>query len=135
MQTATSPDFPLPNILGFFPRPVEVSVDESVGLGANRVVQFKGREGAGALHLRVATRTDTTVTFDVMSDTSPYAGWITHQHLTYRITPEGSGTRIAVTLDFERRLAPNWFFGPMMRGAARLAVDVLARDVKARAEG
>jgi hypothetical protein len=39
-----------------------------------------------------------------------------------------------VQLNFERKLAPKWFFGPMMRGAAYLAADVLVRDVAARAE-
>ena len=134
MQAATSPTFPLPSVLDLFPRPVAVSVDEGVVLGANRVVRIEGREGAGDLHLRVMERTEETVGFRVLSDTSPIAGWIGFEALTYRVVPAGEGTKLSVQLDFVRKLAPAWFFGPMMRGASYAAADVLARDVALRAE-
>ncbi len=134
METATSPAFPLPGVLMPFPQPVEVSVDEGTALGATRKVRFQGREGAGYLTLRVVERTDRRAVFDVVSDTTPYAGWIAYQRLTYEVRPEGSGTRLDVTLSYDRRLSPSWFFTPMMKGAAYLAMDVLARDVKTRAE-
>jgi len=40
LETATSPDFPLPTLLWMIPRPVEVLVDEGTAVGANRVVRF-----------------------------------------------------------------------------------------------
>jgi hypothetical protein len=134
MQQATSPDFPLPNILAVFPQPVSVIVDEGISVGANRQVQFQGREGAGFLSLRVVSRTDNEVVFAVIRDTSPYANWIEFQTLSYRVTPQGEQSRLEVSLGFKRELSPAWFFTPMMNGAARLAMDVLARDVKTRAE-
>lgn len=135
LGAATSVDFPLPAILSGFPRPVEVAVDEGVGLGANRVVRFEGREGAGALALRVTERTDNRAVFTVLSDTSPVGAWVGFKTLTYHVVPDGDGTRLSVAFTFERKLAPAWFFGPMMRGAATLAADVLVRDVQARADG
>lgn len=132
MQTATSPAFPLPAALGFFPQPVAVPVDEGVALGANRVVAFAGREGAGNLHLRVTEASDTAVVFDVISDTTPYAGWISFKQLTYQVHPVDKGTELSVNLTFDRRLAPAWFFGPVMKSAAYLAANVLVRDVAAR---
>ncbi|EBA13020.1 hypothetical protein RCCS2_04024 [Roseobacter sp. CCS2] len=134
MQTATSPDFALPAVLGLFPQPVAVSVDEGVGLGANRVVDFAGREGAGALHLRVTEATDTTVAFAVLSDTTPYAGWIGYQALRYDVVARGDVTELSVSLAYDRKLAPAWFFDTVMQGASYLAMDVLARDVKQRSE-
>jgi hypothetical protein len=134
MGTATTPEFPLPVLLALFPQPVAVTTDEGVALGANRVVMFQGREGAGALRLQVIERTEHVAAFAVLSDTTPYAGWIAYQRLTYRVDPVAGGTVVSVTLDYERKLAPAWFFGPAMKGAAFLAVDVLARDVTARAE-
>ena len=71
----------------------------------------------------------------MLSDTTPYAGCIAYQRLTYEIVPQGTGSRLPVTLDFERKLAPAWFFAPVMRGAAYLAVDVFVRDVAARTSG
>lgn len=134
MDQATSPDFPLPKILDIFPRPVAVVVDEGVALGANRRVEFRGREGSGFLSLKVVKRDAHEVVFEVLSDTSPYANWIEFQTLRYRVTSIGKQTRLDVSLEFKRRLAPSWFFTPTMKGAATLAMDVLARDVKTRTE-
>lgn len=134
LQTATSPDFPLPNALNLFPRPIGVVTDEGTSLGAMRRVQFEGREGEGFLTLQVIESTDTTAVFEVQSDTSPIANWVAHKHLTYRVDPAGQGTRLTVSLDYDRLLAPSWFFTPLTKGAAHLAMDVLARDVKTRAE-
>jgi len=135
LQTATSPDFPLPNALNLFPRPIGVVTDEGTSLGAMRRVQFEGREGEGFLTFKVVESTDTTAVFEVQSDTSPIANWVAHKHLTYRVDPAGQGSRLTVTLDYDRLLAPSWFFTPLTKGAAHLAMDVLARDVKTRAEG
>ncbi len=134
MQTATSPEFALPAALDLFPQPIAVSVDEGVALGANRVVEFAGREGAGALHLQVVEATATSVVFAVLSDTTPYAGWIRYRGLRYDVVPKGDATELSVSLAFERKLAPAWFFDPLMQRASYLAMDVLARDVKIRSE-
>lgn len=134
MGTATQPSFALPEVLSVFPQPVDVVVDEGVGLGAKRKVKFKGREGTGYLSLQVVERTPTRVVFQVLSDSSPIARWLKHQTLTYSVSADGQGTRLSVSLEYDRLLAPSWFFTPVTKGAAYLAMDVLARDVTARAE-
>lgn len=131
---ATSPAFPLPLALKSIPQPVAVLVDEGAGLGARRIVRFKGREGEGDLVLKVIRRTATEAVFEAVSDDSPIAMWIRHKSLTFRVEPAPSGQQLTVTLDYERQLAPAWFFGPFMRQASTYAVDVLARDTKERAE-
>lgn len=135
METATSPNFPLPEALAVFPQPVDVVIDEGVTLGAMRKVKFKGREGVGYLTLQVVERTQTTAVFEVLSDSSPIARWVGHRRLIYTVTPEGEGTRVSVALEYDRLLAPSWFFTPLTKGAAYLAMDVLARDVATRAQG
>ena len=110
-------------------------IDQGVGLGAIRKVKFQGRGGAGYLTLRVVERADTMARFEVVSDTSPFTDWVPYRTLTYRVIPYGANTRLEVTLEFDRLLAPAWFFTPAIKGAAYLAMDVLARDVKLRAEG
>lgn len=134
METATSPDVPLRALLMSFPQPTEVVIDEGTALGAMRRVAFQGREGAGHLTLQVTDRTDTKATFTVVSDTTPYAAWVAYQTLTYDVVAMGQGTQITVTLTYDRMLSPSWFFTPAMTGAAHLAMDVLARDVKTQAE-
>ncbi|MEO1239920.1 MAG: SRPBCC family protein, partial [Pseudomonadota bacterium] len=135
METATAPQVPLPAILAAFPKPIDVVTDEGTKLGARREVAFSGREGEGRLRLTVTDRSESHAHFTVVSDTSPYAQWISFQDLTYTVAPTPQGTTLSVALAYERDLSPAWFFGPMMRGAGYFAVRVLANDVKARAEG
>jgi hypothetical protein len=131
---ATSPEFPLPLALKSIPQPVAVLIDEGAGLGARRVVHFKGREGSGDLELKVVWRSESEAIFEAVSDSSPIAMWMRHKALTFRVDPHPAGQRLTVTLDYERQLAPAWFFDPFMRQAATFAVDVLARDTRDRAE-
>ncbi|MEM1232873.1 MAG: hypothetical protein AAGH70_01980 [Pseudomonadota bacterium] len=133
MGQATSPSVALPTLLAAFPQPVAVPVDQGVTVGAQRQVVIAGREGRGVLHLQVVSRTAHEVRFERVSHTSPMAGWIDIQALTYSVAGEGSGTRLDVTLEYDRLLAPAWFFEPVMTGAATLAMGVLASDTAARA--
>jgi hypothetical protein len=48
--------------------------------------------------------------------------------------PDGAGTLLTVTSDYDRLLSPAWFFRPYIGLASYLAVNVLARDTKQRAE-
>lgn len=134
MQTATSPEFPLPSALDMFPQPVAVLVDEGTGLGANRVVLIRGREGQGKLHLRVTEQSGLHARFSVVSDTSPTGKWVAFKSLSYDVSEHPAGAEIEVRLDYERLLAPSWIFDPMVQTAASLAASVLARDTKFRAE-
>lgn len=134
VSTATSPEFSLPAIFAMIPRPVEIVVDEGADFGSRRVVRFSGREGVGDLTLQVTKRTAELAVYRVMSDTSPIANWVKHNSISFRVEPGLTGSRITVAADYDRILAPAWFFQPVVALAARLAVDVLARDTKARAE-
>jgi hypothetical protein len=131
---ATSPSFPLPTMLRTIPQPVAVLVDEGASLGARRIVRFKGREGEGDLVLKVVRRTEREAVFEAVSDASPIAMWVRQRSLTFRVEPVGAESRLTVASDYDRLLSPAWFFRPYIRVASYLAVDVLARDTKERAE-
>ena len=131
---ATSPSFALPTMLRSIPQPVAVIVDEGADLGARRIVRFKGREGQGDLVLKVVHRSRTEAVFEAVSDGSPIGKWVRHRSLTFRVEPNGKGSRLTVALDYERLLSPAWFFRPYVHAAAYLAADVLGRDTMQRAE-
>ena len=131
---ATSPAFPLPMMLKSIPQPVAVLVDEGADLGARRVVHFVGRQGEGDLVLQVVRRTETEAVFEAKADASPISWWVRHRALTFRVMQEGGSSQLTVALDYDRLLAPAWFFRPYIRLAAWLAVGVLARDTRQRAE-
>jgi hypothetical protein len=132
--TATSPDFPLPAILHVIPKPVKILVDEGLELGARRVVLIAGREGRGELSMRIASKTNTEATFEVLSDTSPVSMWVRAKSLTFRVEPVEGGTLLSVSSEYDRLLSPAWFFRPFMSFAADMAVGTLASDIKNRAE-
>ena len=134
MQTATAAEFPLPGILQAFPQPVAVRVDEGTGFGAKRVVVFAGREGRGELHLEVVNQEGLRSVFRTVSDSTPMAQWIAINSISYEVLPDVRGSRLNVTLDYERLLAPWLIFSPMMTLAGKLSMGVLAEDTKARAE-
>ncbi len=131
---ATSPKFPLPAMLKIIPRPVSVSIDEGTEIGARRVVHFAGREGEGDLTLQVIRRSDAEAEFRAVSDTTPIAKWVRQKSLVFQVQPSASGALLTVSLHYDRLLSPAWFFQPFVHTSADLAVDVLARDTRDRAE-
>jgi hypothetical protein len=132
--TATSPDVPLPAMLRIIPQPVKILTDEGIDLGARRIVQIAGREGSGELSMRVIRRTNTDAEFEVLSDTSPVSMWIAARSLTFRVESIEGKTQLSVSSQYDRLLAPAWFFRPFMGVAAHFAVDTLAQDIMRRAE-
>lgn len=134
METATSPSFPLPAALSLFPQPVAVVIDEGTALGAKRKVKIQGREGVGYLTLKVVERSDSRAVFKVLSDSSPHTNWVKFDKLIYQVRQENDFSRLTVTLEYERLLAPTLVFKPVVKSAAYLAMDVLARDVQSRSE-
>ncbi len=134
MQTATSPTVPLPGPLSILPQPTGVIVDEGTVLGANRVVQFSGREGAGRLHLQVIAQEGFSATFARVSDSTPSRHWVGIEKIGYVVSDADAGSSLTVFIQYDRKLSPAWAFQPIMNGALWLAADVLARDVKDRSE-
>lgn len=135
LQTATTPEVPLPSILATLPKPVRVIEQGGTRLGATREVLFTGREGSGALSIEVTDQSDAHAVFTVVRDTTPIHGWITVKSIRYDVIEQtDSAATLRVTMSFERQLAPAFAFTPLMRAAGYFAMDVLARDVKTRAE-
>ena len=135
LETATSPDYPIPDLLRAIPKPIAVILYEGTSLNAKRVVQFVGREGSGLLELQVVERTTNKVIYKVTNDSSPIAGWVSHRSLTYGVEKTAFGVNLTVSLKFDRNLSPAWFFNPFIRYAGVSAVTVLAKDVRERSIG
>lgn len=135
LQTATLPEVPLPAVLATFPKPAQVIEHGGTRLGATRDVVFSGREGTGTLSLEVTESDSAHTIYTVTGDSTPFRGWIGFQSITYTLTEQtNAGATLTVSLAYERKLAPALAFGPLMRAASYFAMDVLARDVKTRAE-
>ena len=124
---------PLPLRVGF-PRPV-AAFGDGLGIGDTRTVTFKGDDHYGATHigdliLEVTERAPGRVVFTVSTDRTRVAQWLRWDRAVVTWRASGSGTSVSWRLDYERRLAPAWYFAPVQHVAARVAaaylIDTLA---------
>ena len=114
-----------------FPRPVHAT-GSGLHLGDRRVIRFVGDDHHGTTHtgdlvLQITERSPGRVVFTVVSDDTRVAQWLrwSRAEVTWRTAGDG-GTRVRWHLDYERQLAPVWYFGPLQRYAASLAAGYLA---------
>ncbi|GGC68852.1 hypothetical protein IEU95_02390 [Hoyosella rhizosphaerae] len=111
-----------------FPEPIAESVD-GVQLGDRRVVTFAGANprpalmkqhhwghGDSEVTFAIEDRTDESVTFRTVSDTTPIASWLAWESSEVRWQPiDKDHTEITWEITYNRELAPSWYFGPLQR--------------------
>lgn len=104
-----------------FPQVVEAT-GSGLRVGDTRRLHFAGGEGKpGDLVLEVTEVTPNAVTFTALSDTSHIAHWLDWREMRFAWTPRPDGRcDVRVTLRYDRRLDPAWYFGPFQRYAMRL---------------
>lgn len=110
------------------PMPVQVS---GAGLDPGQEWTFRyDRPRPGVIRTRVVEAAEDHVDFAVVQDTSVNARWLHWR--TARVTwrPVDAGhTEVGVRLEFERRLDPSWYFGPLqdalMHDGAEHLLDML----------
>ena len=109
-----------------FQTPIAVS-GSGLELGDQRVVRFSGGTGSGGdLTFEIAERSENSVRFRAVSDTSKIAHWLGWQEAEVRWIGQPNGhTLVTWTLRYQRRLDPAWYFGPLEHYAARLTADTL----------
>lgn len=121
-----------------FPEPQHDDVQGSQ-VGDRRIVEFAGAhhrpammsthhwgEQSSALTLEVTERSATSVRMRVVSDTTPLATWLTWKTIDIGWSEQGDGrTAVTWTLNFDRELAPAWYFGPIECVVAERAAGYL----------
>lgn len=105
-----------------FPAPQSI-VGNGIDVGAEWRVHFAGGEGKpGDLVMRVTDSEKTRVIFDLVSDQSHIAHWLTWHDVTWDLAPiDTNQTQVTMTLRYSRDLDPAWYFGPSERYAVRIA--------------
>lgn len=114
-------DLPLFFKLGF---PVPVSIDgNGLAVGDIRKTTFRSTtKGLGDLVLKVIQSTPSKVIFQVISDHSHIAHWLTWKTITVSCLPQNDHqTRISWTSTYTCDLNPRWYFAPLERYAVGLA--------------
>ncbi len=133
----------LPTYLAMgFPTPLHVH-GEGLAVGATRVVTFDGgseRPGPvpdhhwtaehSTLAMSVVEHRPGHVTFAATDDSTPIASWLQWKTATVEWTDQGNGmTRIEWTLNYERQLAPSWYFSPWQQHATGLSAQYLLKSI------
>jgi hypothetical protein len=115
-----------PGFLRFgFPRPTSAS-----GTGARVGDTRSFRFATGETVFRITASEPGHVTYTLQSDTSPIAGWLAWRRADLRWSTEpGGGTRLTWQAEYERLLAPGWYFGPLERRAVQLVGDYFLRGI------
>lgn len=107
------PDFnknlPLFFQLGF-PKPQEMT-GQGIALNDTRTITFlSNTKGLGSLKLIVSKRTQNSITFSVIDDSTHINHWLAYKDITVSTQNLGNKTRITWTTNYVCNLAPNWYF-------------------------
>lgn len=125
---AVTPEFDAELPLFFrigFPRPVDTS-GQGLKIGDQRVISFQHGDRLGDLEMLVTHVGPTDVVFSPISDDSKIAGWLgwERSHVSWSAI-DADTTQVDWTLEYERRLDPAWYFGPIENYAVSLAAGYL----------
>ena len=122
----------VPHILSLlFPTPLPCQENRSLALGSQWTIPFDhGGDIPRNLTVRVTEKNDYSVVFTPVQDETEYGNWLTWKAITWKWTETESGqTEFSATFDFERRLDPAFYFGPLQRWgvseAGELFVDAI----------
>ncbi len=119
-----------PLFLRLFTRPVDMT-GSGLTIGAERRITFSGPGShGGALRLRVVERKPGTVKFRMISDTTKIASWMGWRTARVEWQPAASGKlRVRWSFEYERRLDPAWYFGPLQAYAVELGGSFLTDNL------
>ncbi len=130
-------DRPLPPFLRLrFPRP-HGAYGRGLALGDKRIVRFGATgEPPQELVAEVMARTPRSARLRIVKDDSMVGMWLLWREASIAWDEVPGGTRVRLTLRYDRMLDPAWYFGPAERYGARLAAGYFLEGVaEPRADG
>lgn len=119
----TSPNFQknLPSFFKIgFPKPIAI-----VGTGTEvcnaREIQFlSNTKGLGSLKLKIKEASSSRLVFEVVSDDTHIAHWLSYKEISVDLNKTGNNTEITWTTNFTCDLGPSWYFEPLENAAIKL---------------
>lgn len=111
-----------------FPKPVGIT-GQGIAVGDTRAIQFlSNTKGLGDLTLKIKEATPTSIVFEVMSDKTHIAHWLSYKEITVTQNKKDNNTEITWTTDFTCDLGPSWYFEPLEKAAIELMNEHLIRS-------
>lgn len=99
------------------PMPHHVS-GQGLDVGDQWVFEYHGSSHGpgGTTRTRVTKTTPNSVEFEVEQNTTITARWVGLQRAVVSWQPTGDKTQVRLTMWYERKLDPSWYFGPLQQG-------------------
>ena len=89
----------------------------------------------GEMHVKIAKVSDRHIRTEITRNDSYLANYMRIDGTDVRFTPQANGkTRVAVSVRYERRLDPAWYFGSMQHFAAEQSAKLFLSDIIFRHE-
>lgn len=118
------PDF-LNNYPSFFklgfPEPVSI-IGTGLEIGDYRKIDFLSEtKGIGTLHLKIKSKTNSKIVFEVINDSSHINHWLNFEEVTVLIQNNLDNTStVTWTTQFYCDLGPSWYFNPLEKYAVEV---------------
>lgn len=124
--------------LSIFPLPVNVAAG-SLNAGDIHTLDFVYKRWFftnikhGEFHLKIDTVSENKVTTSVVKNTSYLASYLDVKGTEVDFRPIGPNqTEVALTINYDRKLDPAWYFAPLQNFAIEQSADYLIKSVIAR---
>ncbi|MEO0424788.1 MAG: hypothetical protein AAF184_20800 [Pseudomonadota bacterium] len=135
LANQTSVDASSNPVLALFPMPYAVETGD-LRVGAIHRVHYRYHRWfftnthEGTTILRITESDPTRIAAELVSDTSYLAKYLAVHELVLEMTPRADGrTAVTITVDFDRKLSPAWYFGPLEAYAVRRMAGHLIQEV------
>ncbi|MEM9532854.1 MAG: hypothetical protein AAGA23_18180 [Pseudomonadota bacterium] len=121
-------------LLHLFPMPYAVEAG-SLRAGAEHRAHYRYHRWfvtnthEGTSTFRVVHSDDHSIAIKTVSDTSYLAGYLRILRAEAAFRPTGQRTEVTLTIDFERKLSPAWYFGPLQKRAVGLMAQHLITEM------
>lgn len=123
--------------LTLFPRPVAVEA-KSVAVGSKHVAHMEYRRwglanvnvhrGTTVMEFTQSTATQLRARF--IHDDSYLSHYMDFKTWSLDMTPIATGqTQVTITVSYDRKLAPSWYFGPLQKKVVSDGLDYALRDI------
>lgn len=98
-----------------FPKPIAIS-GTGINIGDHRKIKFESNtKGVGTLHLQIKHKTNNSVTFELIDDSTHINHWLSWKEITININNNEAKktSTITWTTHFNCDLGPSWYFEPI----------------------
>lgn len=124
-------DAQIPLVARLFPQPVAIAGD-GIDVGDERRFHFvyykwiRWNPHIGDAVFHITRSNPQHIRFEPQKDTSYLSSYLSYRYADLTLEPiDGANTKVRLQIEFDRKLDPSWYFGPLQNYFVGIAADVL----------